>query len=520
MTIVFIHYHLKPGGVTRVIQQQADICQRMGWNYLILAGENPLQLEGVRIIEDLHYDLHRSPAGTDPGVPAVAKNAGPAQLSEIIRQAVLESLGCTDDGAACADIFHVHNATLAKNSDLLPALHILKAQGSRLLLQLHDFAEDGRPAVYSSSPYPADVFYACINSRDAELLQHAGVAPDRMTLLPNLVSPLPQIASPRTASTDSSEALDQKTEAAQPPRYALYPVRGIRRKNLGEALLLSLLVPNLKIGVTLEPNNPVDLPSYHGWQDLAEQLNAPMQFASARQKSFEACLDEADFFISTSVQEGFGFAFLEPWTIHKAVAGRRIPYVHRDFAAEGLEMDYFYDQIPIPAIYIDIELFRRTWLLETEQRLSRFRMALRNQNMQHGATRTQQLSSLLPQHFERLYASKPMIDFARLDPANQKSVCRLVAKNPEICRTILTSVPHLNKPPFQGPLEQCTPSIVCNAERVRQAYGSQRYTERLQATYERVITNQPDPEQKNLDKETLLFSFLDPDQVFLLTSMD
>jgi hypothetical protein len=163
MTIAFIHYHLKPGGVTRVIQQQLGICEAMGWQYCILAGENPLELPNVRIIHELHYDLHRSGLG-DP-----SNGDNPAvMLADQIEAEIRAAMGS-------ADLLHVHNATLAKNSDLLPALHELQKRGNRLFLQLHDFAEDGRPTVYSSSPYPADAHYGYINSRDGANLAAAGV---------------------------------------------------------------------------------------------------------------------------------------------------------------------------------------------------------------------------------------------------------------------------------------------------------------------------------------------------------
>lgn len=185
MKIAFLHYHLIPGGVTRVIQQQTGICEQMGWQYCILAGENPLNLPNTVIIPELHYDIHRSRSSS--GSPSAI------YLADTIENSTAEFFQDTDHDDL---IIHVHNATLAKNSDLLPALQILQKRQYRLFLQLHDFAEDGRPAVYSAADYPPNAHYGCINSRDLHFFSLTGLPDDRLHSIPNLVSPLPGAIAP------------------------------------------------------------------------------------------------------------------------------------------------------------------------------------------------------------------------------------------------------------------------------------------------------------------------------------
>jgi hypothetical protein len=105
---------------------------------------------------------------------------------------------------------------------------------SRLLLQNHDLAEDFRPEVYTENEeYPANCHYAVINNRDRSFLHRAGLKPEGLHLLPNEV---------RSISPDPNQART---------RY-LYPVRAIQRKNIGEALLLSLFIPEGRtVAVTL-----------------------------------------------------------------------------------------------------------------------------------------------------------------------------------------------------------------------------------------------------------------------------
>jgi hypothetical protein len=528
MTIAFIHYHLKPGGVTRVIQQQIGICEQMGWEHCVLAGENPQDMPGVRIIQELHYDLHRRGLGSTSGGddPSIL-------LADQIEAAIRSAFGCAEgepdspgDGAKtgpCADILHVHNATLAKNSDLLPALRILRSRGNRLFLQLHDFAEDGRPTVYSCEPYPGDAHYGYINSRDGRNLAAAGVAPERLHAIPNLISPLPGAIGPEEELPAARFVPRPEGPAGQSPgsrRFALYPVRGIRRKNLGETLLLSLLCDDIEIGITLEPNNPADLPSYRFWEGLAGELGAPVRFNIARDISFEKALERAEFFISTSVQEGFGFAFLEPWTLGKPVAGRRIPYVHKDFVAEGMDMDRFYDQIPVPSDAVDIPLFRGRWLEEAERRLSRFRIALRNQDLHEAADKTRELTAALPEEFHRLYGNGT-VDFGRLDPENQAAVLRRAAADGGFRATLRDTVPELSQAPYAGSPADCERAVRANHRQVYRAYGEARYAARLEAIYRSVLQDSGPGASgpADLDKRALLFSFLDPSMIFLVSSL-
>ena len=93
-------------------------------------------------------------------------------------------------------------------------------------------------------------------------------------------------------------------------------MRGIRRKNLGEALLWSeLLRDEIVVGITLEPINPAEAKSYERWNSLARELNSPIRSGvvdAGRIRFFEA-LAAADFILTTSVAEGFGMVFLKSW---------------------------------------------------------------------------------------------------------------------------------------------------------------------------------------------------------------
>src|SRR5690606_29176205 len=120
-----------------------------------------------------------------------------------------------------------------------------------LLLQIHDLAEDGRPHLYyRDAAYPSDCHYAVINQRDRRRLVQSGLNPEAVHYLPNPVAPIAAASYPE-----------------QPEDHVLYPVRAIRRKNIGEAMLLSLFFPDrLPLSITLPPNSAADRKPYDFWR--------------------------------------------------------------------------------------------------------------------------------------------------------------------------------------------------------------------------------------------------------------
>jgi hypothetical protein len=218
MRVAFVHHHFRQGGVSRVISAQASVLEGRA-SVLLVTGEEPDPPPGVPhvVVPSLAYDRDRSDG----------KNA--VQTAGDILRAVKRVW------PGGADLYHFHNPTLGKNSDLISVITCLRDGGHRLLLQVHDFAEDGRPWGYSSQEYPADCHYAVINRRDYRILLESGLDEKGLHYLPNMVRPLP---------TDGSKPKG-------PADIVLYPVRAIRRKNVGEAVLLSLFVaPGELIGIT------------------------------------------------------------------------------------------------------------------------------------------------------------------------------------------------------------------------------------------------------------------------------
>ena len=51
--------------------------------------------------------------------------------------------------------------------------------------------------------------------------------------------------------------------------------------------------------------------------------------------------------VTTSIAEGFGLGFLEPWTFNKFLNGRNIPDITEDFSKLGVKLDHMYSRVEI-----------------------------------------------------------------------------------------------------------------------------------------------------------------------------
>ncbi|MGD9373989.1 MAG: hypothetical protein PVF14_21350, partial [Desulfobacterales bacterium] len=152
MKIAFIHYHLKTGGVTTVLRQQLEAVHK-DLETLVITGvlpETPFPVDIIHIPQLAYSTTYKH--SVDP---------------EAVADAILSAIQSRFDGPC--DVLHVHNPTLAKNKSFLKVLTALQRKGLNLLLQIHDFAEDGRPSAYFAEEYPADCHYCVINYRDYDV---------------------------------------------------------------------------------------------------------------------------------------------------------------------------------------------------------------------------------------------------------------------------------------------------------------------------------------------------------------
>jgi FMN phosphatase YigB (HAD superfamily) len=331
MRVAIVHYHMGPGGVPRVIAASSRILSQAGIPHVILAGPSRAAPDGdlpIREVSGLEYDDGETPS------------ADPGWLVSAMRSAAHAALG------GPPDLWHFHNHSLGKNRTMAEAAATLAAAGERLLLQIHDLAEDGRPEnrpllAACANPYPTGprILYAFLNSRDRQRFIHAGLTGDRAVLLEN------PPAVPATWSIPPDG-----------PPLLLYPVRGIRRKNLGELALLTALAPaGCRAAITQAPPDGRWRPIHDHWQGFCADLELPLEFgvvgrlapAEGAAATFESWVAHATHFVTTSVAEGFGMVRCEAMAWCKPLIGRELAHLERISPGD------FYQKILIPGGWVD-----------------------------------------------------------------------------------------------------------------------------------------------------------------------
>lgn len=341
MKILLIHHHLNPGGVTRVMETQCEALRRAGVPVCVLVGSDsghPPIGDEMHIIPELNYLSAELDATSLEGI------------LERLQKSIFEHI---DNHT----VVHVHNLNLGKNPLLNLVLRNLLDGGVSVMNHCHDFAEDRRPknmallhqviesfagleledVLYPSAELPCR--YAVINAFDRTRLEGKGVPSEHILDLPNAIAPPGEDPGNARSTIDDGFATQGKD-------LWVYPVRVIRRKNIGEALfLLALRGGSTHLLVTQPPKNPDELPSYEAWLEFCEEVELPVTFGAGQKMDFETLMYGADAMISTSSHEGFGMAFLEPWTYGKPVLGRDLPELTSGFKAKGLQFPSLYSEL-------------------------------------------------------------------------------------------------------------------------------------------------------------------------------
>jgi FMN phosphatase YigB (HAD superfamily) len=227
----------------------------------------------------------------------------------------------------------------------------------RIVLQIHDLAEDGRPANHSLIsgvtelyPFSSRIHYAFLNSRDRQVFLEAGL-PESMASL--VVNPITPTTSPG------------QTHSGSPLVFA--PIRAIRRKNIGELVLLSALAPEgARFAISRAPLDPDAKFIHEKWKRFADCERLPIRFDVSDRipphpdagSDFLSWVKHSTHWVTTSISEGFGLPFLESIAHQKPLLGRSIPSLMEDHLKHGLRLGDLYDQLLIPAEWVDLTILK------------------------------------------------------------------------------------------------------------------------------------------------------------------
>lgn len=476
MRLAIVHYHLKPGGVTRVVENAVASLKGKDVEVVAISGEDYVgdALDNTAIVPELCYSG-----------PEEKPDVG--ELLKALREVATERLG------GAPNVWHIHNHSLGKNSAMPEVVNALAEAGEAVLLQIHDFAEDGRPGNFAYlhqhltnevALYPVSdrVQYAVLNGRDYGFLKSAGASEERLHLLPNPVK------------VNEVNAEPARVEALACDRLFLYPTRAIRRKNMGEFVLASAVAQDGDLfASTLEPANPTAKPIYERWVAFSKGLNLPAHFGIAHQFdfSFEAIIAASHSIISTSVAEGFGLAFLEPWLMGRPLCGRDIADITVDFKENGLDLSTLYQNLWVPEALVDDVQLRDT--------------ISRHLSLVYKSYQRKLPENAVDQVLDSM-RNEGRVEFGRLDESLQEQVIERIAGSPDLKKEVTSQM--FFQQPTANTIEQ-------NKNLIEEHYSIDSYGKTLLGLYQGVLNASPE-KADSLDETTLLNCFLDPVRFSLL----
>jgi len=247
-------------------------------------------------------------------------------------------------------------------------------------------------------------------------------------------------------------------------------------------------MPEAKFAITLAPKNPEVKPIYDAWVAFAEELGLNVEFDAGANCSFEEMVAKADALITTSIAEGFGLAFLEPWLAGKPLVGRNLPEITADFEEHGLDLSQLYNRLGVPLTSNDWNIGPQ--FFQTLE--NKMRAAAEAYGIEWTDERFEQAQSELVEN--------GTVDFGILDEELQRVIIRAVKNDPSM---------------FGDGLGDSSAQVAHNRNVVETAYGTEAYGNQLFAIYEKLLATKPGT-VSYADGAALLNAFLAPERFNLL----
>ena len=511
-SLVIVHYHLLPGGVCSALKNSLVALAESGWlsqrpvkiltgrttgvgEFCAFLGQRGLKTQ-IEVDSRLDYSERVWPGKDEFGQEAF-------RLAKwFLRQARGDSL------------FWVHNPTLGKNplvtAALMQAAQEAVASGAahQFLYHIHDFAECGRfwnlthlrrcwgdGGLEDVYPPLANVSYGVLNKADSRRLAQAGIPGERVFLLPNAV---PSVWTEKRKSKESigkdlqtyARERDYKFECRRP--WWTLPIRLIRRKNVVEALLLAAMAEDSpQLLITLDANSEPERPYAEAVKELCRKEKYPAVVGFGHELvgsafSFDDLLLASDVVVSTSLLEGFGFAFLEGANRGRPLVGRNLNDVTADFVDAGFPSTALYEEFLVP-----IDLQTRKKMIDKGQRFAR----------EQG-----RLLGLNPLTVDRFSAeveaifSNPTVDFGFLELGQQIHLTGLLRKGDLLGELKLLNSRAVEPAEFPSDFGQ----------RVEERFGPEAHAARLTATFERIFARRHREEKVTNASNRLLDLYFRP----------
>jgi glycosyltransferase involved in cell wall biosynthesis len=383
LKLIIVHYHLRPGGIRRIIELATPHLvrhfDRAVESVVLACGEardkkwnqtfrNLLQPVPVEFFVETSFNYLSE------------QRSSAERLARQIHDAI-ERLLTGAEARSC--LVWTHNPGIGRN--LLLMRELVRATAARhvpLIAHHHDWWFDNRwlrrPEMFRFGfrtlsapartifPAGAHVRHVAINSSDARLLQRHFSG--RAAWLPNLAGAGSLSASGRARAT--RRWLHHELADRDAPVWLL-PCRLLRRKNVAEALLLTRWLRPEAWLVTAGDVSSADERPYavtltaavrrHRWRLRLGILAGD----ETGKPSVDELLEISEAVLLTSIQEGFGLPYLEAAAARRPLIARRIPNIAPDLERFGFRFPYYYDDV-----WIDPRLFE--WRAEQKRQARLF----------------------------------------------------------------------------------------------------------------------------------------------------
>ena len=371
MRIYMVHYHLRPGGVRRVMDMlMPAVLRHGGADRLILAsGEAPdaAWLAKTRHVMGVPVEVRvRRPLGYIAEQPEWP-DGGARRLSRAVREVLRD--------AAPGDVIWLQNPLIGRNHAAIRAFsRQAAARKCRLVFHHHDFWMDGRWSRWTDirrcgvrsvagaarvlDTGRAPTVHLAINRRDASaLVRRMG---PRAQWLPD---PLGSGAQPNAAAVREARRWLLK-QTVGTGRLWVAPCRLLRRKNLAESLLIMRwLHPDATLLTTAGVTSIAEKAYANALEDAAERHHWPLRLGvlsgRTRAPGIDAIMAAADVLVMTSIQEGFGLPYIEAARAERPLVCRLLPHVTDDLARLGLRFPAGYSDIVISTDLFDADAEQR-----------------------------------------------------------------------------------------------------------------------------------------------------------------
>ena len=227
--------------------------------------------------------------------------------------------------------------------------------------------------------------------------------------------------------------------------------------------------------------------SYENWKTFVIENKLNVIFEAGLTHEFSDLVLSSAFFITTSITEGFGFSFLEPWTAKKNLWGRKLPDICIDFEQNSIRLNHLYTRLDVPMDWVDNDMLFCTW-----------KSCIQKVSAMFGAT----IDDISIKAAYEKATTNDVIDFGLLNEPFQKKIISTVLSDSANRKKLICLNPFLSNP---GSVSNKDELIQKNMKAVLFNYSQLKYREKLIGIYTKVVR---DNVCHKIDKKILFSEFL------------